>query len=83
MKYLFDTEALIALFNSEKGSHKVQFLLHEVDIGGAEGYISSVTLIELYYNYAKESEQKANEVVDTVRSSKLRLISTDGAIALR
>ncbi len=83
MKYLFDTESLIALFNNEKGSGKVQFLLQEVDLGGAEGYISSVTLTELYYTYAKESEQKADEVIDNIRTSKLKLISVDEAIALR
>ncbi len=83
MRYLFDTEPLIALFNDEKGAGKVKFLLHEVDLGAAEGYISSVTLTELYSKYAKEGEEGANEVIDTVRGSKLRLVGIDEAIALR
>lgn len=83
MRYLFDTEPLVALFNDEKGSNKVEFLIQEVDSGKAEGFVSSLTLTELYYLYARDSEQKADEVIDDIKSSKLKLVSADEIIALR
>lgn len=50
MRYLFDTKALIAFFNNEDGAEFVEKLLKEVDEGKAEGFISSITLMEIYSN---------------------------------
>jgi predicted nucleic acid-binding protein len=83
MKYVFDTSAFISLFNGEKGSRKVSMLLDDVERERAEGYISSVTLTEVYYNYARIDEKLAHQRIDFVVASKLKTVPADGNIALQ
>lgn len=83
MTYVFDTMALIAFFNDEKGAEFVEKVLREVEQGETEGYISSVTLTELYYLYAQEkSPEVARERVEQVRVH-LHVVSIDEDIALQ
>lgn len=71
MKYLFDTMALLALFNDENGADTIQHLLEqEKDI-----FVSAITLTELYYLYAQRRGRKiAQERVAQVRYN-LKVIS--------
>ncbi|MBA7524997.1 hypothetical protein ES705_17142 [subsurface metagenome] len=53
MKYLLDTKALIAFFNNEVGADFVERILGEIDENKAEGFVSAITLTEIYYLYYK------------------------------
>jgi len=84
MKYLFDTEALIAFFNNEDGAEFVEKLLREVDEGRAEGFISSITLTEIYYLYARRAGvDVARKRVEQIRLSNLKVIAIDEEVALK
>lgn len=84
MKYLFDTKALIAFFNDEEGAELVEKLLREVDTGKAEGFISSITLTEIYYLYSRRlGEEVARKRVEQIRFSNLRIVPIDEDVALK
>ena len=84
IKYLFDTKALVAFFNDEEGAEFVEKLLREVDEGRAEGFISSITLTEIYYLYSRRAGEKvAKERVEQIRSSNLKIVPIDEEVALK
>jgi ribonuclease VapC len=84
MKYLLDTKALLAFFNEEDGAEKVEAILKEIDENRAEGFISAITLTELYYLYARRiGEQVAKERIEQLRLSNLKIIPIDEVIALK
>lgn len=84
MKYLLDTKALIAFFNNEDGAENVEAILKEIDDDRADGFISAITLTELYYLYTQRiGEQVAKERIEQLRYSKLKIISINEAIALK
>ncbi|MBI5253097.1 MAG: PIN domain-containing protein [Euryarchaeota archaeon] len=83
MSYTFDTKALMAFFNGEAGAEKVEALLKEVDSGAAEGFISSVTLTEIYYLYFRRFGAKAAEDrIEQVKYSNLKIIAINDSIAI-
>ena len=53
MKYLLDTKALIAFFNDEDGAENVEKILNNIDKNKAEGFVSAITLTEVYYLYSR------------------------------
>jgi len=84
MKYLFDTKALIAFFNDEDGAEFVEKLLKEVDEGKAEGFISSITLTEIYYLYSRRAGIRvARERIEQIRLSNLKVVAIDEETALK
>jgi predicted nucleic acid-binding protein len=83
MSYTFDTKALMAFFNGEAGAEKVEAFLKEVDSGATEGFVSSVTLTEIYYLYFKRlGARVAEERVREVRYSNLKTVDIGAEIAL-
>jgi len=84
MKYLFETKALIAFFNNEDGAEFVEKLLKEVDEGKAEGFISSITLTEIYYLYLRRAgEEVTRKRVEQIRLSNLKVVPIDEEVALK
>lgn len=84
MKYLFDTKALVALFNNEDGADFVELLLKEVDGGKAEGFVSSIILTEIYYLYLRRAGKgTARKRVEQIKLSNLKVIAIDESVALR
>ena len=84
MKYLFDTKALIAFFNNEDGAEFVEKLLKEVDEGKTKGFISSITLTEIYYLYLRRTgEEVARKRVEQIRLSNLKVVPIDEEVALK
>jgi len=84
MKYLLDTKALLAFFNNEDGAENVESILKEIDENRADGFISAITLTELYYLYTRRiGEQVAKERIEQLRLSKLKIIPIDEVIALK
>jgi len=55
MKYILDTKALIAFFNDEDGAENVEKILDDIDENKAEGFVSAITLTEVYYLYSRRS----------------------------
>lgn len=84
MRYLFDTKALVAFFNDEEGADFVEKLLREVDEDRAEGFISSITLTEIYYLYLRRAgKETAVKRVEQVRLSNLKVVAIDEDVALK
>nr|MDO8062474.1 type II toxin-antitoxin system VapC family toxin [Candidatus Freyrarchaeum guaymaensis] len=84
MRYLFDTKALIAFFNNEEGAEFVEKLLGEVDEDKAEGFISSITLTEIYYLYSRRvGGEVARKRVEQIRLSNLKVVPIDEKVALK
>jgi len=83
-RFLFDTKALIAFFNDEDGAEFVGKILKDVDEGKVEGFISSITLTEIYYIYSRRvGSDYARERVEQVKMSNLKVIAIDDSIAVK
>ncbi|MCW3134263.1 MAG: PIN domain-containing protein [Methanophagales archaeon] len=84
MKYLLDTKALIAFFNNEDGAEFVEKVLREVDENKAEGFVSSITLTEIYYLYSRRlDEDFAKERIEQIRMSNLKTVAVDEETAIK
>jgi len=69
MRYLFDSRALVAFFN---------------DKDKAEGFISSITLTELYYLYIRSAcKDVAEKRIEQIRFSNLKVVVINDAVALK
>ncbi|MDE1871283.1 MAG: PIN domain-containing protein [Candidatus Micrarchaeota archaeon] len=83
MRYLFDTSSLIAFFNEEKGADFVKKLLEGIEHGVSEGFVSTITLTELFYIfYAKTKGSTAKDVIETIVKSKLKILPVDISTSL-
>ena len=84
MNYLLDTKALIAFFNNEDGADKVEAILKEIDENKAEGFISAITVTELYYLYSRRiGERLAKERIEQIKRSNLRVVPITEEIAMK
>jgi predicted nucleic acid-binding protein len=84
MNYLLDTKALIAFFNNEDGADKVEVILKEIDENRADGFISAITITELYYLYSRRiGERVAKERVEQLRRSNLQVVPINEDIAMK
>jgi len=84
MKYLLDTKALIAFFNNEDGADKVAAILEEIDENKAEGFISAITVTELYYLYSRlVGGRVAKERIEQLKLSNLKIIPINEEIAMK
>ncbi|RZN33435.1 MAG: type II toxin-antitoxin system VapC family toxin [Methanophagales archaeon ANME-1-THS] len=84
MNYLLDTKALIAFFNNEDGADKVEVILKEIDETRAGGFISAITITELYYLYSRRiGERVAKERIEQLRRSNLQIVPINEDIAMR
>jgi predicted nucleic acid-binding protein len=81
--YLFDTSSIIALFDNEEGAAKVQKYFSEVDSNAAEGYISAVTVAELYGAYGRvDGEPAAINRILKLKESGIGVLIADEDIAM-
>jgi len=84
MKYLLDTKALIAFFNNENGAENVEKILSDIDENKVEGFVSAITLTEIYYLYSRRSgESFAKKRIEQIKLSNLKMIVIDEAIAIK
>lgn len=83
MNYIFDTTAFVAFFSNEKGADKITKLFTKIEEKKLEGYISPITLTELYYLYAKKNISLANERIEAILLSRLKLVKIDAELTLR
>ena len=84
MNYILDTKALIAFFNNEKGAENVEKILRDVDENKAEGFVSAITLTEIYYLYARErGEDFAKRKIEQITLSNLMMVEINEEIAIK
>ena len=83
MDYIFDTSSFIAFFSNDKGAGKIAKLLEKVERGEANGYVSPITLTELYYLYARKDVSLANDRVEAILFSKLKMVKIDAELTLK
>mgnify|MGYP001416293877 CR=1 FL=1 len=84
MNYILDTKALIAFFNNEKGAENVEKILRDVDENKAEGFVSAITLTEIYYLYARErGEDFAKRKIEQIKLSNLMMVEINEEIAIK
>lgn len=73
---VFDTEPLLAYLWDEDGSDVVEKRLEQVK-NGVQGYLSSVTLSEVYYNVANSSTvQSAKNAIQTLKNHGFEIIDS-------
>jgi predicted nucleic acid-binding protein len=65
--FIFDSHALLKLFQKEKGFEKVAHLLEEIRRTGAIKYINAINLGEIIYSTKREfGDQKKLEVLASI-----------------
>lgn len=75
---VFDSFALITLFEEEKGAHEVAQLLSDISAGKLDGFISAINLGEIYYITARrKGEEKAEAVLHAVLHFPLEIVAPD------
>ena len=84
MKYLLETKALIAFFNDEDGAENVEKILNDIDKNKAEGFVSPITLTEVYYLYSRRNgERVAKKRIEQIKLSNLKMVVIDAEIAIK
>jgi len=69
LRLVFDTRSLLKLLFDEPGGKEVETLIGEVDAGRSEGFVSAVTITELWYLIARRDETEAENAIATVLGS--------------
>jgi predicted nucleic acid-binding protein len=65
--FLFDSHALLKLFQKERGHEKVVHLLEEIEETGAIKYLNAINLGEIIYSTKREfGDQKKLEVLASI-----------------
>ena len=83
MKIILDTMPLIGYFKGEEGYERVRDLIRKIEEGDIDGFISAITLIEVYYIYFREAgEEIAVMRTDQLRFSSLQIVPIDDRLAL-
>ena len=77
-RYVFDSYALLAFLEDEKGADLVEKALREVVANKARGFLSVINWGEIYYSIMRERGQGEAEVVLThVAGYPLELVDVD------
>ena len=77
MNIVLDTQTMLILYLGEKGARKVQGLLKEVLDGKIGGYMSVVTLTELYYILARKGNKLAERKERDLRSYGVQMVTVE------
>jgi len=81
---VFDSFALLALFENEKGAGKVKDILTKAASGDVEILLSIVNWGEIYYIVLREYGSEAvGKIVDAVKSMPITLVPVDESLAIR
>lgn len=74
---VFDTEPLLAYLWNENGSDVVEEKLEQVK-NGVQGYLSSVTLTEVFYHIANSDNiRSAKNAIQTLKNHGFDIIDSD------
>ena len=73
--FIFDSHALLKLFQKEKGYEKVVQLLEEIQKTGAVKYLNATNLGEIIYTTKKDfGDQKKLEVLASIERLNFRIL---------
>ncbi len=73
--FIFDSHALLKLFQKEKGYEKVVQLLEEIQKTGAVKYLNAINLGEIIYTAKKDfGDQKKLEVLASIERLNFRIL---------
>jgi ribonuclease VapC len=73
--FIFDSHALLKLFQKEKGYEKVVQLLEEIQKTGAAKYLNAINLGEIIYTTKKDfGDQKKLEVLASIERLNFRIL---------
>ncbi len=73
--FIFDSHALLKLFQKEKGYEKVVQLLEEMQKTGAVKYLNAINLGEIIYTTKKDfGDQKKLEVLASIERLNFRIL---------
>ena len=73
--FIFDSHALLRLFQKEKGYEKVVQLLEEIQKTGAVKYLNALNLGEIIYTTKKDfGDQKKLEVLASIERLNFRIL---------
>lgn len=79
---LLDTFPILKFFKNEKGAKEVEQILNKIEKREIKGFISSITISELFYILSRfKNEKFARGVINHIRISNLKIISLDDKIA--
>ncbi len=79
---LLDTSPLVKFFKDEPGAKEVENFLDEIEKGEIKGFISSISVAELFYIFARfKNEDFAKAIIKHIRTSNLKIISMNDKIA--
>jgi predicted nucleic acid-binding protein len=79
---ILDTFPILKFFKNEKGAEEVEKILNKIERKEIKGFISSITISELFYILSRfKSEKFAKGVINHIRISNLKIISLDYKIA--
>jgi len=82
-RYILDSFAMLAFFEDEPGSDKVEDILRNLIRKKSKGYISIINWGEIYYNiYRVQGEAEAESVITQVGRYPIELIDADQALTL-
>ncbi|MBN1165580.1 MAG: type II toxin-antitoxin system VapC family toxin [Methanospirillaceae archaeon] len=80
---LFDTHALMTLWNNDPGAEIIQNLLKKVDDSMIQGCISVISLTEVYYLTCRVlGNDNARSLTEKILCSSLRIIPVSSEIAI-
>jgi predicted nucleic acid-binding protein len=74
---VFDTEALLAFYLGEPGGREVEKRLVKITKGEMRGYLSLISLTELYYILYRRSPDLAEEKERNLRGYGLEIVPVD------
>lgn len=82
--FIFDSHALLKLFQKEKGYEKVSQLLEETRRSGADKFLNVINLGEIVYATKREfGDQKKLEVLANIERLKFTLLSVSNHLVFQ
>lgn len=79
--FIFDSHALLKLFQKEKGHEKVVRLLEEIKKTGAIKYINAINLGEIVYSTKREfGDQKKLEVLANIERLNFSILQVPNSL---
>ena len=79
--FIFDSHALLKLFQKEKGYEKVVRLLREIRQTGAIKYVNAINLGEIIYSTKREfGDQKKLEVLASIERLNFTVLPVPGPL---
>ena len=73
-RLVFDSESVLAFYLAEEGGDVVRDCLEKVQNGEAEGYMSVITLTEIYYILCRVNHKLAEEKERNLRLYGLKVV---------